>query len=173
MKNIHKLAAIDIGSNAVRLLITSIWINKTDTKFKKISLVRVPLRLGEDVFSKGKISDNKLKKLQKTLKAFKILMQIHEVYMFKAVATSAMREAENSTKIIEHIYRIEWKLSCIHQILLRAEQALEKQGAQQAQQEQLRVLLEECSQDFRTNCTMINTSLGLLKTLIPNSNENC
>ena len=105
MKNIHKLAAIDIGSNAVRLLITSIRINKSDTKFKKISLVRVPLRLGEDVFSKGKISDKKLKKLQKTLKAFKILMQMHEVYMFKAVATSAMREAENSTKIIEDIFK--------------------------------------------------------------------
>ena len=75
MKNIHKLAAIDIGSNAVRLLITSIRINKSETKFKKISLVRVPLRLGEDVFSKGKISDKKLKKLQKTLKAFKILAQ--------------------------------------------------------------------------------------------------
>lgn len=105
MKNIHKLAAIDIGSNAVRLLISSIRINKPDTKFKKISLVRVPLRLGEDVFSKGKISDKKLKKLQKTLKAFKILMQMHEVYMFKAVATSAMREAENSTKIIEDIFK--------------------------------------------------------------------
>lgn len=105
MKNIHKLAAIDIGSNAVRLLITSIRINKSETKFKKISLVRVPLRLGEDVFSKGKISDKKLKKLQKTLKAFKILMQMHEVYMFKAVATSAMREAENSTKIIEDIFK--------------------------------------------------------------------
>ena len=105
MKNIHKLAAIDIGSNAVRLLITSIRINKPDTKFKKISLVRVPLRLGEDVFSNGKISDKKLNKLQKTLKAFKILMQMHEVYMFKAVATSAMREAENSTKIIEDIFK--------------------------------------------------------------------
>ena len=67
MKNIHKLAAIDIGSNAVRLLITSIRINKPDTKFKKISLVRVPLRLGEDVFSNGKISEKKLKKLQKRL----------------------------------------------------------------------------------------------------------
>ncbi len=105
MKNIHKLAAIDIGSNAVRLLITSIRINKTDTIFKKISLVRVPLRLGEDVFSKGKISGKKLKKLQKSLKAFKILMQMHEVYMFKAVATSAMREAKNSTKIIEDIFK--------------------------------------------------------------------
>lgn len=76
----------------------------------------------------------------------------------------------NCPKIIEHIYRIEWKLSCIHQILLRARHTLQEQGAQQ---EQLRVLLEVCSQDFRTNCTMINTSLGLLKTLIPNSNENC
>ena len=65
MKNIHKLAAIDIGSNAVRLLITSIRINKSDTKFKKISLVRVPLRLGEDVFSKGKISNKKLKNFKK------------------------------------------------------------------------------------------------------------
>ena len=114
MKNINKLAAIDIGSNAVRLLITSIGINKTDTKFKKISLVRVPLRLGEDVFSKGKISEKKLKKLQKTLKAFKILMQMHEVYMFKAVATSAMREAENSTKIIEDIFiRLNIKIDLI------------------------------------------------------------
>ena len=60
MDNIHKLAAIDIGSNAVRLLITSVSINKKDTKFKKISLVRVPLRLGEDVFSKGKISEKKV-----------------------------------------------------------------------------------------------------------------
>ena len=103
MDNIHKLAAIDIGSNAVRLLITSVSINKKDTKFKKISLVRVPLRLGEDVFSKGKISEKKVKKLEKTLKAFKILMQVHKVHMFKAVATSAMREAKNSSKIIEDI----------------------------------------------------------------------
>ena len=105
MDKIYKYAAVDIGSNAVRLLIKSVIVNNTTTKFKKISLVRVPLRLGEDVFSKGKISVKKIKKLQKTLKAFKILMEIHRVFMFKVVATSAMREAKNSPKIIDEIYR--------------------------------------------------------------------
>ena len=105
MDKIYKYAAVDIGSNAVRLLIKSVIVNNTTTKFKKISLVRVPLRLGEDVFSKGKISFKKIKKLQKTLKAFKILMEIHKVFMFKVVATSAMREAKNSAKIIDEIYR--------------------------------------------------------------------
>ena len=105
MDKIYKYAAVDIGSNAVRLLIKSVIVNNNTTKFKKISLVRVPLRLGEDVFSKGKISVKKIKKLQKTLKAFKILMEIHRVFMFKVVATSAMREAKNSAKIIDEIYR--------------------------------------------------------------------
>ena len=105
MSKIYKLAAIDIGSNAVRLLISSVTENNAKTIFKKISLVRVPLRLGEDVFTKGKISDKNFKKLQKTIKAFKILMQMHKVYMFKCVATSAMREAKNSSKIIEEIFK--------------------------------------------------------------------
>ena len=82
MSKIYKLAAIDIGSNAVRLLISSVTENNAKTIFKKISLVRVPLRLGEDVFTKGKISVKNFKKLQKTIKAFKILMQMHKVYMF-------------------------------------------------------------------------------------------
>lgn len=105
MSKIYKLAAIDIGSNAVRLLISSVTENNAKTIFKKISLVRVPLRLGEDVFTKGKISVKNFKKLQKTIKAFKILMQMHKVYMFKCVATSAMREAKNSSKIIEEIFK--------------------------------------------------------------------
>lgn len=105
MSKIYKLAAIDIGSNAVRLLISSVTENNAKTIFKKISLVRVPLRLGEDVFTKGKISVKNFKKLQKTIKAFKILMQMHKVYMFKCVATSAMREAKNSCKIIEEIFK--------------------------------------------------------------------
>ena len=105
MSKIYKLAAIDIGSNAVRLLISSVTENNARTIFKKISLVRVPLRLGEDVFTKGKISVKNFKKLQKTIKAFKILMQMHKVYMFKCVATSAMREAKNSSKIIEEIFK--------------------------------------------------------------------
>ena len=103
MNNINKLGAIDIGSNAVRLLIASVTKNKKETRFKKISLVRVPLRLGKDVFSKGRISLENIKKLQKTIRSFKILMEMHQVKVFKAVATSAMREASNSKNIIEEI----------------------------------------------------------------------
>ena len=106
MNTIRKLAAIDIGSNAVRLLISSV-IKRTndDTLYKKISLVRVPLRLGEDVFSKGKLSKKSIKKLSEALKAFKLLMILHRVDAFKAVATSAMREALNSSKIIDDIFK--------------------------------------------------------------------
>ena len=103
MNNINKLGAIDIGSNAVRLLIASVTKNKKETRFKKISLVRVPLRLGKDVFSKGRISLENIKKLQKTIRSFKILMEMHQVKVFEAVATSAMREASNSKNIIEEI----------------------------------------------------------------------
>tara|TARA_B100000674_G_scaffold21647_1_gene15231 strand:+ start:1721 stop:2626 length:906 start_codon:yes stop_codon:yes gene_type:complete len=103
MNNINKLGAIDIGSNAVRLLIASVTKNKKETRFKKISLVRVPLRLGKDVFSKGRISLENIKKLQKTIRSFKILMEMHQVKVFEAVATSAMREASNSKNIIGEI----------------------------------------------------------------------
>ena len=105
MNTIRKLAAIDIGSNAVRLLISSIIKRPNDITYKKISLVRVPLRLGEDVFSKGKLSKKSIKKLSEALKAFKLLMILHRVDAFKAVATSAMREALNSSKIIDDIFK--------------------------------------------------------------------
>lgn len=95
-----KLAAIDIGSNAVRLLIEeAIKINKKDHYFKKISLTRVPIRLGEDVFTNGKISDDKAKKLVKAMKAFRFLMEVNEVENFRACATSAMREAINGKEV--------------------------------------------------------------------------
>ena len=74
MNTIRKLAAIDIGSNAIRLLISSVIKRPNDIFYKKISLVRVPLRLGEDVFSKGKLSKKSIKKLGEALKAFKLLM---------------------------------------------------------------------------------------------------
>ena len=94
------LAAIDIGSNAVRLLIEEVVVTgKNKQYFRKISLTRVPLRLGEDVFGKGKISDDKAKKLIKTLKAFRYLMDVNEVEHFRACATSAMREAKNGKEI--------------------------------------------------------------------------
>lgn len=105
MNTIRKLAAIDIGSNAVRLLISSVIKRPNDILYKKISLVRVPLRLGEDVFSKGKLSKESIKKLSEALKAFKLLMILHKVDAFKAVATSAMREALNSSKIVDDIFK--------------------------------------------------------------------
>ena len=96
MLNIQKYAAIDIGSNAVRLLITSII--EQDNKpviFKKNTLVRVPIRLGADVFISGQISENNKKRMLDTMMAFSLLMKSHGVVKYKACATSAMREAEN------------------------------------------------------------------------------
>jgi len=96
-----KLAAIDIGSNAVRLLITEVMAqNPSDPKFNKLNLIRVPLRLGFDVFENGFISDEKTTMLIQTLKAFRHLINAYEVDAIKACATSAMRDAKNSDKII-------------------------------------------------------------------------
>jgi len=108
------LAAIDIGSNAVRLLIEEVVVTgKKENYFRKISLTRVPLRLGEDVFDKGEISADKAKKLVKTLKAFRYLMEVNDVQYFRAVATSAMREAKNGKdirKIIKEKANIELEI---------------------------------------------------------------
>lgn len=99
-----KLAAIDIGSNAVRLLINRIWKSDSgEIKVIKESLVRVPVRLGEVSFTTGHIGLQKEKKLIKTFKAFKNLMDIYEVEDFMACATSAMRDAENHKEVIKRI----------------------------------------------------------------------
>lgn len=98
--NIKKYAAIDIGSNAVRLLVNT--ITETENKppyFKKTSLVRVPIRLGADVFVDGFISDEKMARMQETLRAFDLLMQVHGIEKYKACATSAMRDAENGQEL--------------------------------------------------------------------------
>ena len=99
------LAAIDIGSNAARLLIceTSVYIDGT-VDFTKLTLLRIPLRLGFDVFDTGAVSDEKKKKLIETIKAYKLLMNIYNVEAFKACATSAMRDATNGRKILEEIF---------------------------------------------------------------------
>ena len=104
MLSIKKFAAIDIGSNAVRLLIANI-IEEEDkpTRFKKSSLVRVPIRLGSDVFVKGEISKQNIKRMQDTMLAFKLLMQSHKVEKYKACATSAMREAKNGNQVVNDI----------------------------------------------------------------------
>ncbi|WP_250437289.1 Ppx/GppA phosphatase family protein [Hanstruepera flava] len=100
MLSIKKYAAIDIGSNAVRLLIANIIEEKgKPPRFKKSSLVRVPIRLGADVFLKQKISKHNTERMLDTMQAFKLLMKSHNVEKYKACATSAMREASNGIKI--------------------------------------------------------------------------
>lgn len=106
MLSIKKYAAIDIGSNAVRLLISSIIEQENkEVKIKKNSLVRVPIRLGEDVFLSRKISKYNEIRLLDTMKAFKLLMKSHNVVVYKACATSAMREAKNGKSIVKTILK--------------------------------------------------------------------
>ncbi len=103
--SIKKYAAIDIGSNAIRLLIVSVIEEKgKETRFKKNSLIRVPVRLGEDVFLTGKISKNNTKRLVDAMKAFRLLMKTNGIQCYKACATSAMREAKNSKKVIKKVF---------------------------------------------------------------------
>ncbi|MDT0558890.1 exopolyphosphatase [Ichthyenterobacterium sp. W332] len=100
MLQIIKYAAIDIGSNAVRLLISNIIKQEgKPVRFKKSSLVRVPIRLGADVFLNEKISLENKKRLIDTMIAFKLLMKSHKVERYKACATSAMREANNGNEL--------------------------------------------------------------------------
>lgn len=94
-----RYAAIDVGSNAVRLLIADIIRNNETVSFKKNTLVRVPLRLGDDAFIHNKISTQKEGDLLKTLSAFRNLMDVYKVSEYRACATSAMREAVNGTAI--------------------------------------------------------------------------
>lgn len=99
-----RLAAIDIGSNAARLLISDIikGING-NPEFIKVALVRVPLRLGFDVFDRGEISERKTDKIIKTIQSYKLLLDVYDVKHLKACATSAMRDAANSPELIKRI----------------------------------------------------------------------
>ena len=94
-----RYAAIDIGSNAVRLLIADIIENNGSISFKKNTLVRVPLRLGDDAFLDHELSDRKAADLVKTMQAFRNLMDVYKVSDYFAYATSAMREAKNGDEI--------------------------------------------------------------------------
>ena len=104
MLNIKKYAAIDIGSNAMRLLIANI-VEQDDkeTQFNKSSLVRVPIRLGQDAFTVGAISEENIDRMCDAMKAFSLLMKVHKVEQYKAFATSAMREAYNGREVVEII----------------------------------------------------------------------
>jgi exopolyphosphatase/guanosine-5'-triphosphate,3'-diphosphate pyrophosphatase len=99
-----RLAAIDIGSNAARLLITDIIAEpKSSPQFLKVALVRVPLRLGFDVFERGEISAARAEKLLNTIRSYKLLLDVYDVKHLKACATSAMRDASNAEEIIQKI----------------------------------------------------------------------
>lgn len=104
MLKIQKYAAIDIGSNAVRLLISNIIEQPgKPVVFKKNSLVRVPIRLGADVFINGEISAYNQQRMLDTMMAFSLLIKSHGVVRYKACATSAMREAKNSKELTQKI----------------------------------------------------------------------
>ena len=105
MLEIKKYGAIDIGSNAIRLLISNIILKEgRDPQFKKSSLVRVPIRLGADAFVSGIISEENTTRMINAMEAFKLLMQVHHVERYKACATSAMREAKNGAEIVEKVF---------------------------------------------------------------------
>ncbi len=97
------LAAIDIGSNAARLLISEVIKNGKEIEFNRLNIVRIPLQLGFDVFEKGFIGSRKKRMLIDTIKSYKQLMKVYEVEHYMACATSAMRDAQNSKEIIKEI----------------------------------------------------------------------
>jgi exopolyphosphatase/guanosine-5'-triphosphate,3'-diphosphate pyrophosphatase len=104
MINIKKYAAIDIGSNAMRLLIVNIVEQEgKEPQFNKSSLVRVPIRLGQDAFTVGEISEENIGRMCDAMTAFNLLMKVHKVQAYKAFATSAMREAYNGKEVVELI----------------------------------------------------------------------
>lgn len=98
------IAAIDIGSNAARLLINEVKIRNGKPDFVKLNMLRIPLRLGMDVFSKGKIGEEREQMMLDTMGVFASLMKIYKVEKYRACATSAMRDAQNGQQIIENIH---------------------------------------------------------------------
>ena len=98
-----KIAAIDIGSNAVRMLICYVIQSENQEIFQKNSYQRLPLRLGEDSFNDGIISDKKIKTLSEALISFKYMMRVHNVDEYQIYATSALRESKNSLNVISEV----------------------------------------------------------------------
>ena len=99
-----KLAAIDIGSNAIRFQVSTVLaIHETQPLFKKLEYIRFPLRLGHDVFTIGKISDKSKEKFKKLMKAYKLLIELYEVDDYMFCATSAMRESENGMELVKEV----------------------------------------------------------------------
>ena len=105
MKKVKKYATIDIGSNAIRLLISNVYCDRSNVYVTKNSLVRVPLRLGQDSFKKGKISKENILRLIDSIKSFKLLMKVHKVEKYLAYATSALRSSSNGHEIVALILK--------------------------------------------------------------------
>ena len=103
MESQLKFAAIDIGSNAVRLLLSGVFEEEYSATFRKMSLIRMPIRLGDDAFTQKSISDSKVSQLVTTMIGFKHLIEAFQPLGFMACATSAMREAENGPQICKRI----------------------------------------------------------------------
>ncbi|REC49544.1 Ppx/GppA phosphatase family protein [Chryseobacterium pennipullorum] len=99
-----KIAAIDIGSNAARLLINEVKVNNRKPEFIKLNLLRIPLRLGMDVFTLGKIGPEREKMVIDSMQIFSDLMKIYKVDHYRACATSAMRDAANGDEIIRQVH---------------------------------------------------------------------
>jgi exopolyphosphatase / guanosine-5'-triphosphate,3'-diphosphate pyrophosphatase len=99
-----KLAAIDIGSNAIRFQVSTVLANdQTQPLFKKLEYIRFPLRLGHDVFTIGRISDKSREKFKKLMRAYKLLIELYEVDDYMFCATSAMRESENGLELVKEV----------------------------------------------------------------------
>ena len=105
MKKVKKYATIDIGSNAIRLLISNVYSDRSNVYVTKNSLVRVPVRLGQDSFKKGKISKENILRLLDSIKSFKLLMKVHKVEKYLAYATSALRSSTNGREIVALILK--------------------------------------------------------------------
>jgi exopolyphosphatase/guanosine-5'-triphosphate,3'-diphosphate pyrophosphatase len=103
LMEIKKFAAIDIGSNSVRLLIEHVIETPREAMFKKNSLIRVPVRLGPDAFKDHKIPEPTVKRLVEAMMGYKYIMKVNEVIHYKGCATSAMREAKNGAEIVKRI----------------------------------------------------------------------
>ena len=98
-----KLAAIDIGSNAIRFQVSTVIERDKKVLFKKLEYVRFPLRLGHDVFTSNRISDKSMEKFKKLMKAYKLLLELYEVDDYMFCATSAMRESENGEELAKQV----------------------------------------------------------------------
>lgn len=105
MIEIKKYGAIDIGSNAIRLLVSNVIVHEgKEPQFRKSALIRVPIRLGADAFVSGIISEDNISRMIDAMEAFKLLMKVHKVERYKACATSAMREADNGEEVVKKIF---------------------------------------------------------------------